>query len=121
MLAKRLDTGRVLQFVQADNVSIETGKRREKFVALAGEFVNLVAIPTAAFHVVERTALVIKRAGRVICRDEEVERIHRGNTDRSADRFGRNGAGIRSRVIRRSGWDDAVEAEVITKHTNRVL
>ena len=58
---QRLDAGGVLHFVQADDVGIETGKRREKFVALAGEFGGLVTIPAAAFHVVERAALVIQR------------------------------------------------------------
>ena len=52
---------------------------------------------------------------------EEVERVHGGNADSSAHRLRRNRTGIRSDVVCRSGWDDAIQAEVIAEHTDRIL
>ena len=83
---------------------------------------GLVAVPAAAFYVIERAALVVQRvAGRVIGGDEEVERVHRRHAQGAADRFRRSRARVRSSVICRAGGDDAVEAEVIAEHANRVL
>ena len=118
---KRLNAGGVFQLVQADDVGIQTGKCGEEFIALAGEFGSLVAIPTAAFHVIGRTALVIQRISRrVICGDKEVERVHRGNTDGSAHRFRRSRSRVHSSVVCRSGWHDSIQAEVIAQHANRI-
>ncbi len=82
-VGQRLDAGGVLHLVQADDVGIQAGKRLQQFIALAGELSRLVAVPAAAFHVVERAALVIQRvAGRVIGSDEVVERVHRRHAQR---------------------------------------
>src|SRR5215207_4645228 len=80
-----LDTYAVLQLIQADDISIETGQCRKELITLAGELSCLVTIPAAAFHVIRRTTFVIQWiASRVICGNEEVEGVHRCHPESAA-------------------------------------
>ena len=60
MLASGSTPGGVFQFVQTDDIGIQTGKRGEEFVALAGEFQRLVGIRAAAFEVLHWPPHVIQ-------------------------------------------------------------
>ena len=44
MLGERLDAGGVLELVQADDVGVQAGERREELVALARELERLVGV-----------------------------------------------------------------------------
>ena len=48
---ERLDAGRVLELVEADDVGVEAGERAEQLVALPVELGRLVAVPAAALEV----------------------------------------------------------------------
>jgi hypothetical protein len=50
-VAQRLDARGVLDFVQADDVGVETGQRRQQLDALALELQRLVGIRTPALEV----------------------------------------------------------------------
>ena len=119
---ERLDAGRVLQLVEADDVGVEAGERGEQLVALARELGRLVGVPAAALDVVRRAALVVERvAGRVVGRDEEVERVHRGDADRAADGLRCSRARVGRGVVGGPGREDAVQAEVVAQDADRVL
>ena len=49
-VAERVDAGRVLDLVEADDVGVEAGERREQLVALARELVRLVGVGAAALE-----------------------------------------------------------------------
>ena len=69
---------RVLQLVETDDVGVEPGQRGEELVALTSELRRLVEVCAAALDVLQGAAGVVTRvAGRVVRREEEVERVHR--------------------------------------------
>ena len=95
MLCERLDPGRVLELVEADDVAVEPGQRGEELVALAVELERLVGVGAAAVEVgvaAARPGAGVARGG--VERDEEVERVHRRDPERAAHRRRRGRARV---------------------------